>query len=335
MPLNPTDRFPRTRLGQFPTALHCAAPWETDAAFPLLLKRDDLSGFGLAGNKVRSLEYLIADAVACESDVVVTGGAAGSNFIGACAHAAAVVGLDCEIEVAGEPPAVWPTPLLVAQTVGAVVRFTGLDRSLIDASITQREAELISRGRRPYPVPRGGATAVGGLGFAQAATELHKQLTVNGTDPDRVIVVLPIGSGVSIAGFLAGSEFLGARWRIIGVSVSRNVDQVRGVIADLSARTSQLMEREAPSMANLTIVDAVGGHDQELDVNGRLARDQALRGTGVLLDPTYGVPSYQIISQITREPDEIVVWWLTGGLPGAMESLAVRGNRGSVVVEDV
>ncbi len=335
MPLNPIDRFPRTHLGQFPTALHRAAPWDTDAAFPLLLKRDDLTGFGLAGNKVRSLEYLIADAVECESDLVVTGGAAGSNFIGACAHAAAVVGLGCEIEVAGEPPAVWPTPLLVAQTAGAVIRFTGLGRSFIDASVERRAAELISEGRRPYPVPRGGATAVGGLGFAQAATELHKQLIANGTDPDQVIVVLPIGSGVSIAGFLAGSELLGVTWRIIGVSVSRNVDQVGGIIADLSARTSQLLEREAPSMANLTVIDAADGHDRVLDENGRAARDRALLGAGVLLDPTYGVPSYEAISQVTREPDETVVWWLTGGLPGAIESLAARCHLGSEVTTNV
>lgn len=277
----------------------------------------------------------MADAVECNSDVVVTGGAAGSNFIGACAHAAAAVGLDCEIEVAGEPTAEWPISLFLAQSAGAIVRFTGLDRSLIDTRVTRRAAELMAEGRRPYPVPRGGATAVGGLGFARAAIELHKQLNARGTDPNHVIVALPIGSGASIAGFLAGSDFLGVKWKIVGVSVSRNVDQMRRIITDLSAKTSELLKRGAPSMANLTIIDAVGGHDRELDEDGRLARDQALRGAGVLLDPTYGVPSYEIISQITRQPEETLVWWLTGGLPGAMESLTLRRNLGSVMAENV
>lgn len=88
-------------------------------------------------------------------------------------------------------------------------------------------------------------------------------------------------------------------------------------------------------MANFTIIDAVGSHDQGLDENGGLAREQAFRGAGVLLDPTYGVPSYEIISQITRESKDTLVWWLTGGLPGAIESLAVMGNRGRVVAENV
>ena len=333
--MNPTDRFPRTHLGQFPTALHRAAPWQIDAAAPVLLKRDDLTGFGLAGNKVRPLEYLMADAVKCDSNVVVTGGAAGSNFIGACAHAAAAVGLDCEIEVAGEPMDVWPVPLLMAQSTGAVIHFTGLDRSLINEQVERRAVELAAEGRGPYPVPRGGATAVGGLGFARAAIELHEQCKARGTDPNQVTVVLPVGSGASIAGFLVGSDFLGAMWKIVGVSVSRNVDQMGGIITDLSAETSELLGREAPSMANFTIIDAVGSHDQGLDENGGLAREQAFRGAGVLLDPTYGVPSYEIISQITRESKDTLVWWLTGGLPGAIESLAVMGNRGSVVAENV
>ena len=333
--MNPTDRFPRTHLGQFPTALHLAAPWQIHAAATVLLKRDDLTGFGLAGNKVRPLEYLMADALKCDSNVVVTGGAAGSNFIGACAHAAAAVGLDCEIEVAGDPMEAWPVLLLMAQATGAVIHFTGQDRSLINEQVERRAAELAAEGRRPYPVPRGGATAVGGLGFATAAIELYEQCNVRGTDPNQVTVVLPVGSGASIAGFLAGSDFLGAMWKVVGVSASRNVDEMRGVITDLSTQTSELLGRGAPSMTNFTIIDAVGSHDQELDANGAFARDEAFRRVGVLLDPTYGVPAYEIISQITGDSNDTVVWWLTGGLPAAIESLTVMGNRESVVAKNV
>ncbi len=333
--MNPTDRIPRTHLGQFPTALHLAAPWQFDAAAPVLLKRDDLTGFGLAGNKVRPLEYLMADALKCDSNVVITGGAAGSNFIGACAHAAAAVGLDCEIEVAGNPMDVWPVPLLVAQATGAVIHFTGLDRSVINEQVERRAAELAADGQVPYPVPRGGATAVGGLGFARAAIELHEQCNARGTDPNQVSVVLPVGSGASIAGFLAGSDFLGAMWKVVGVSVSRNVDEMRGVITDLSTQTSKLLGRGAPSMTNVTIIDAAGSHDHELDKNGAFARDEAFRRVGILLDPAYGLPTYDEISRITRESNDTVVWWLTGGLPAAIESLTVTGSRESVVAKNV
>ena len=84
--MNPCERWPRLSLGVFPTPLHRARRLRDDAS--LLLKRDDLTGFGLAGNKARPLEFLMADAIAHGCDIVVTGGAPTSNFAGACAHAA-------------------------------------------------------------------------------------------------------------------------------------------------------------------------------------------------------------------------------------------------------
>ncbi len=117
-PVKVPDRFP---LGVFPTPLHRAHRLETALGCgPLWVKRDDLTGFAVAGNKARPLEYLLGAALAAGADVLVTGGGPGSNFAPAAALAARAAGLDCEVLVAGDPRA--RPNLALAAAAGATLR---------------------------------------------------------------------------------------------------------------------------------------------------------------------------------------------------------------------
>ena len=93
---------PRLPLGTLPTPLVDAPRLRAELGCgPLWIKRDDLAGFGIAGNKTRPLEYLLGDALARGMDVLVTGGGPDSNFVAAAAMAARVAGIDCELVVWG------------------------------------------------------------------------------------------------------------------------------------------------------------------------------------------------------------------------------------------
>lgn len=317
--MNPTQQHPRITLGIRPTPLHKAVRLFDQA--PLLLKRDDLTGFGLAGNKARPLEFLIADALARGCDVVVTGGAPTSNFAGACAHAAFVAGLSCEVLVANGPAS--HVPLRLARACGASVLPAECDRSFIDDAIDKRAGELQSQGRRPYPVPRGGATAVGALGFADAVVEVHAQLEDLAVDPSKVTIVLPVGSGASLAGFVAGSAAMGLNWRVVGVSVSRTAAQMAAHVTNLSTACSELMGTIPAAAGAFTIVDrtgndgARGGEVEEEEGQARLM----LQTEGILLDRHYGVPAFAVAMDLCATQREPVVLWQTGGLPAAIEEL--------------
>src|SRR5262249_4751094 len=126
MALTTAARPARIRLATLPTPL-AAAPRLGQAlgAGPFYVKRDDLTGVAIAGNKARPLEFLVADAAADRADTLVTGGAPGSNFCAAAAAAAQRVGLRCELVLAGQPPRFPGPALALALAWGATVRWTG------------------------------------------------------------------------------------------------------------------------------------------------------------------------------------------------------------------
>jgi 1-aminocyclopropane-1-carboxylate deaminase/D-cysteine desulfhydrase-like pyridoxal-dependent ACC family enzyme len=200
--MNPAARFP---LAALPTPLLRAERLERAlGAPPVYLKRDDLTGFALAGNKARQLELLVGEAAARGCDSLVTGGGPGSNFCQAAAAAARVAGLRCVLVLYGTEPSPSPTNLALARAFGAEVRFTGRpERESVDPALAAAAAELTAGGRRPYLVPRGGATAVGAAGYALAVAELAAQLEAERVTPELVLVAT--GSGGTQAGLVAGT----------------------------------------------------------------------------------------------------------------------------------
>jgi D-cysteine desulfhydrase len=311
-------RFP---LATLPTPLVRAERLEARTGGPpFWVKRDDLTGFAAAGHKARPLEFLVGAALAGECDVLVTGGGPGSNFCPAAAAAARAAGLDCELVLYGhEPPAVHPN-LALALACGARVRYTGSpDREQVDAAVDEVAAELAAAGRRPLPVPRGGATPVGTVGMVAAAEELAGQLSDASVDPE--VVVIASGSGTTCAGLSVGARVSGARWRVIGASVSRPVEQAEAEIHAMAARCASLLGVKAPEEGRLLLADARGpGFGLPSDA-GDEAAAVALAAEGLLLDPVYTAKAFAVALGIARGP---VVFWHTGGLLAAAAHLGSR-----------
>ena len=160
-----------------PTPLHPAPRLSRELGVPVLFKRDDLAGVGLGGNKLRGLEFLIADALAQGCDSLVTGAGPQSNWTMLAALACLRYGIEPHIvcygrarrREAAEPRATCGCTAGSGWTCGSPARPTG--RRWTRAS-RRSPAELRAAGRHPYPVPRGGATPLGALGYVRASVEL-------------------------------------------------------------------------------------------------------------------------------------------------------------------
>lgn len=315
------DRIP---LAQLPTPL-TPAPRLAEAAgtrWPLLVKRDDLTGLGTVGSKARPMEFLLGAAVRDGCDILVTGGGPGSNFCQAAALAASRAGLDCEVLVAAEQDRIGSPNMLIARRSGASLRSMGTgERSGIDEAVEQRVAELVAEGRRPFAMPRGGGTPVGVLGFACAAEELSHQLAEIHIEP--ALVVIAVGSGASCAGLLADST----SWPLLGVTVSRPLEDATATVRQLAYDCAARLGRPGPDVNRLEIVDAIGPGFGIPAAHDVAAAELALRTEGLFLDKTYTAKALAVLLDRLRAGVEgPVVFWHTGGLVSAITSYVDKGR---------
>lgn len=324
---------PRLELGAWPTPLLRARRLEARLGCgPVLVKRDDLSGFALAGNKARPLEYLLGGALADGCDAVVVGGVATSNFCQAAAVAARSAGLDCHIVLPGCPPAPTTANLAIALACGAQLTFSGGPREELDARIMERAADLTAAGRGAVGIPRGGASALGSLGFVRGAQELSGQLAAQGYD--RARIVLSVGSGASIAGLLVGASLISSRWTITGVSVSRPLATLLPHLGSLVDGCAGLLDIPRPELSALLLQEALGGLHGAAAVravgdrpDADAAAALALETEGLVLDADYTAPAFRIAMRQLTEAGPPVVFWHTGGLASAIGSYLTTGKR--------
>jgi D-cysteine desulfhydrase len=296
--------LPRVRLVLAPTPLHPAPRLSAELGVPVLLKRDDLTGLGLGGNKLRGLEYIIADLRQQDCDCLVTGAGPQSNWTLlaalACLRQQVVPHVVCygtgACHGAG---AASEGNMRLHRWLGTDVRFTGdPDRASVDAGLTAAVAELRAQGRRPYLVPRGGATPLGALGYVQASVELAAQLAALGERPAGLW--LATGSCGTQAGLVAGAALTGAPYRVTGVTVSRPAAEARERVRSLAAAATALVSTPAPD--GTVAPDGTGPPAGEPDVldgwigpgygvpspAGQEAARLVAATEGVFLDPTFG-----------------------------------------------
>jgi D-cysteine desulfhydrase len=298
---------------------------------PVLFKRDDLTGRGLGGNKLRGLEYILADALGQGCDCLVTGAGPQSNWT----MLAALSCLRCQLEPhvvcygtdaarAGKPS---EGNMRLHRWLGVDVRFTGSpDRASVDAGIEAVGAELRAAGRRPYLVPRGGATPLGALGYVRASTELAAQLAALGERPAGLW--LAAGSCGTQAGLQAGAALTGAPYRVRGVTVSRPVPECRDRVRALAAGAAALAVGEGAAaegavgeLAAISGPEVLGGWIGPgygvPSAEGQAAARLVAQTEGVFLDPAFGAKAMAALiaecrAERVRGPQ---IFLVSGGAP--------------------
>lgn len=313
---------PRAELATLPTPLVRASRLErTFDAGPLFLKRDDLTGFGIAGNKARALEFLIGAAVAEGADMLVAAGSPSSNFCAAAAMAARVAGMDCDIVLPGKPPSAPSPNVELARAAGARLHFDVVEtRDLLDDAVAEHAAMLRAQGRRPYAVPRGGSTAVGALGYAYAARELAEQCELAGIEPRTVVVAT--GSGGTQAGLVAGLAGLGLPLRLVGASVSRPASGLADHILHTARACAASIGLDEPSADAVDVRDCRGAGFGVASAEDRISARLALEREGLLLDDYYGAKAMTLFrTLLAAGVSTPAVFWHTGGVAAALAGL--------------
>jgi len=238
----------------------------------LWVKRDDLTGLGMGGNKARKLEFLCGAAVATGANCLITVGAGQSNHCRMTAAAGALLGLEVHLVLAGDRSAVLEGNQLLSERFGAHQHFTGAgpaEWGLLEIAREDLTEELQAQGVKPYSIPIGGSTAVGALGYIVAYQEIVEQAVAQNLTPKSI--VFTSSSGGTHAGLVAGRAYLRALGQTKVLPNLLAIGVAKGVVAGYP-RVKELAQ-EALSIAGLPgeVVD----EDVEVDTRW-LGEDYAI-----------------------------------------------------------
>jgi len=307
---------------------HCPTPlWRSDALDALVstrvwVKRDDMTGGPEAGNKIRKLEYLLADAGLSGANVVITCGGIQSNHARATALLATSLGMRTVLMLRTSTPNA-PLPLagnvLLDRLAGAEIRLISPEEYTHRRELMAQVAEeLAAAGERPYVIDEGGSSALGALGYFDAMREIRQQLDLGlGGGPDGFdAVVHACGSGGTAAGCVLGAAHFDVAPVVHAIAVCDDVAYFDGVVRRIVDDAKDLA---APTeMAELRI------HDRYKGPAYAVASDeqrhfivQVARKTGLVLDPVYTGKALFALSRLEEKPAR-ALFLHTGGLPGLL-----------------
>jgi len=200
------ESLPRLVLGELPTPMHRAEGLSKAlGGVDIWFKRDDLTGFGLGGNKVRSLEYLAAAAAGQNADSLVTGGRLQSNHVRITLATAAALGLPSVAVLMGEETSAPSTGNVLLNEIlgGKIIMIPPGDPSAIDDRIEEEAEKLRQQGQNPYVIGRGGASALASVGYVRCAVEILEQCAQSRVGP--IALYLATASSSTQAGLLPAS----------------------------------------------------------------------------------------------------------------------------------
>lgn len=293
----------------------------------ILVKRDDLTGAELSGNKVRKLEFLFAEAQDQGADTVITCGGEQSNHCRATAMAAARLGLASRVVLRTDDPAAPPPTtgnILLDRLAGASIRWISRpDWARRNAIMEEEAAAVRAAGGKPYIIPEGGSNAMGSWGYVACAAELADDLAALSARPTTI--VFACGSGGTAAGLALGAKLVGLPER--GVKVAAvNVCDDRAYFERVITRicgemTSRWSLSTSIAADELDIVDGHVGRGYAKSRPEEIAtmRD-VCRRDGLVLDPVYtGKAFHGVVTELARDRarfGERIVFVHTGGIFG-------------------
>lgn len=224
---------PRFSLAQLPTPLEVLSLSPAPkSGIEIFIKRDDLTGSILSGNKIRKLEFLFYDLVSKKSDVVITCGAVQSNHCRAVAALCATCGIECHLVLKGKKPKIPDGNYFLDKLFDAKADFVTVREyeSNVNGIMERIAGRYKSKKKRPYIIPEGGTDPLGIWGYVKALEEIKKQAARARIDVDTICCA--VGSGGTYAGLYLGSKI--SRWKIkiFGVAVARNSRYYQKAIYD-------------------------------------------------------------------------------------------------------
>ena len=259
-----------------------------------MFKRDDLTGAGLGGNKLRGLEFIVADALAQGCDTLVSIGNIQSNHTRQVAAVAAVLGMRCRL--VQEEWTRWDDPvydkvgnILLSRLMGAETMLEGEGYSTAVKETWERALEQVRReGGKPYAIPAGASDhPLGGLGYAHFADELAAQEQEENIFFDTVVTASCTGS--TQAGMVVGFAAQPRRRRLLGIDTAANAAMTRAAVTKIARATAATigLNREIRD-EDIEIEPHFAGPDYGLPDEATIAAIRiTARLEAMLTDPVY------------------------------------------------
>jgi D-cysteine desulfhydrase len=320
--------FPRVRLVT-PTPLYRLERLEKAlgsalGGSQLYIKRDDHMLLGGGGNKLRKLEFLLAEAKTNGADTVITVGGLQSNHARLTAAAAAKAGLSCELilsrDVSRDDADYEENGnILLDGIFGARLEMLEKGQNALERAHARAE-ELRSSGSIVTVIPTGGSTPVGALGYCTCALEIQQSATELDIEFSKVII--PNGSSGTHAGLAAGFSVMGKSASVVrSYSVMAEPQVALGRTLALTNDVLELLKHKSVSVKELDINGEHRGQGYGIPTEGMLEAVRLLARTeGLLLDPVYSGKAFAgMLSDFRNgafEPNQNVLFVMTGGIPG-------------------
>jgi D-cysteine desulfhydrase len=319
-------RTPRVELGHQPSPVSQLSALSHSLGTEVWLKNDGVYGALYGGNKTRKLEFVLGDALRRGARAILTTGGIGTNHGLATAIYARRAGLRVGLLLGyEEPTAEAVANLLRMAETGAEIHYTHSYpmTAILAPYFVAREA---LRGRRmPYLLGPGGSSAIASLGYVNAAFELAQQIR-SGELPEPQTAVIPLGTGGTVAGLLAGLRMAGLKTQVVAVSVTHAPTTWQPLVARLARATAQLVARRSGEqeighlrLEGLTIERAWIGRGLGQATRAGEAATNVLRDLeGVDLDAVYTAKSMAALiglAKAHRVSGPVLFWQTHNSIP--------------------
>lgn len=315
--------FPRLGLADLPTPLEPMKRLTAHLGGPRLwVKRDDATGLGFGGNKLRKLDYVLHDAVSKGADTIVSGGVVQSNSQRQVAAVAAKLGLACHLAVYHGRLAP-PTPEYETSGNAFLNRLFGAHLHHVpwtgdrNAAIRTLVKDLQAKGRKPYFVPYGVSNVLGAVAYATTIAEIAQEAALSGFKPSAIVHCT--GSAGTQAGLVVGAAIAMPDTKIIGIDIDAEPARVRTDVVALARQAADLFGEDFDE----AMVEVVAGHAGPAYGVPHAATIEAIRLAGqteaLVLDPVYSGKGLAGLIAMIRQGrwhnDEDVIFLHTGGAP--------------------
>ena len=317
------DSIARIPLSEYPTPLEHLPCLSAELGRPVYIKRDDVLGPGLGGNKTRKLEYLLAEARLKRQHKVVTFGGLQSNHARLTAAAANRLGMQSHLLYFERRPSEMTGNLVINQLLGAKMHFIpigGGGGMTLEASIRLARLVALALVGRHYFIPVGGHNWLGCLGYVRAALEIDQDVRTLGLE--KAHLVLAAGSGGTLAGLMAGLTLCHSDLQLLGIDVGKLWKAFPVSIAALATEIcTRLGEPHAFCSEQVPLIEEmyVGGKYGAPSAAGQSALKRLAGTEGLLLDPVYTAKAFAgMLGEIEKGhlgKNDPIIFLHTGGLP--------------------
>ncbi len=303
--------FPKVSLGIFPTPIHRLDRISALLNTNIYIKRDDLCGLGLGGNKTRKLEYLLADAMQKKAEIVFTTGGAQSNHAMLTAAAAGKLGLKAILVLKKRGVTECLGNQLLEHLMGTDVRF--VDTDSYDDIYDEMDRIGKALGKPYYKIPCGGSNALGAIGYVECVEEIRD----SGLSFDHIVCAE--GSGGTMAGLALGAKLFLPQTKVHGMMV--DTDPFDEITPRLMKESAALLESDVSiSSSDFHLRDMCGPGYAIPSEEGNAAVRLLASEEGIFLDPVYTGKAFAGLVAMAKEgafrPDEKVLFLHSGGAGG-------------------